>query len=54
MYKKCVFEKFTLSEDRTRLRKVTFTSNDAQIAIDCGALFWFGQKLISKVNWFSK
>lgn len=56
MYKKSVFEKFTLNGDRTRIRKVTFTTavGDALLTIDCAAVFWFDQKYISKVNWFSK
>lgn len=56
MYKKCVFKKFTLNGDRTYIRKVTFTTaaGDALFTIDCAAVFWFDQKYISKVNWFSK
>ncbi|XP_050063686.1 cilia- and flagella-associated protein 61-like isoform X2 [Aphis gossypii] len=55
VYKKCVFEKFTLNGDRTRIRKVTFTTaaGDALLTIDCAAVFWFDQKYISKVNWFT-
>lgn len=55
IYKKCEFEKLTLNGDRTRIRKVTFiAAGDERLTIDCAALFWFDQKFVSKVNWFSK
>jgi len=55
VYKKCEFEKLTLNGDRTRIQKVTFNAaGKGRLTIDCDALFWFDQKFVSKVNWFSK
>ncbi|XP_025206288.1 cilia- and flagella-associated protein 61-like [Melanaphis sacchari] len=54
VYKKCVFEKFTLNRDRTHIRKVTFTATgDILLTLDCATLFWFDQKFTNKVNWFT-
>lgn len=54
MFKNCKFEKLKLNKSETKIQEVKFKSNGERITRKCAGLFWFEQKLISKVNWLSK